>query len=429
MRILSVGVSGIPSSENKDFGSADVLQDYDAVVVDTDSIDSLFGPIKYANREKLFLDRQHGEILLRQSLKRRIEIDGLLEKGGLIVAFMNPIIGYKYGKDDYGEAKYITNYDWLFSRKEVKNELSILSGTGTSFNNFYTKHPFYDYLKLKPRWNSYADIEMAQSHEWLILASAYNTHALSLVKKVKNGYIILLPSEYSSENGEVLENCIGDILAVDEPTQKPEWVDELVVPGQETLVPKLAELNTSIERLENKKEQTSTEIQQLENWKYLLYEKGKHRLETTVRRALSLIGFDDRSDTEQIADGFFNCKYGDAILEVEGSKESIKIKKISQLIRDRANYIEEKKCSPPKGILVGNPFCEEKIDNRPPQGTNKLLFTKELVQTAEKQDVAVILSSDLYDIVCRILKNEMTDEEKASLRKMVFESTGLIRLQ
>lgn len=428
MRILSVGVLGLPSSENGDFGSADVLQDYDAVVVGADSIDSLFRQysIKYINKEKLILDPEHGQILLHRNLRRRIEVDGLLEKGGIIVAFMNPIIQYQYDDDDV--TNYLTNYDWLFDRNEIENELNIRHGTGISFNNFDSKHSFYEYLKLKPRWNAYADIEKAQSSEWQILASAYSTHALSLVKRVNDGFIILIPSSYLTENGEILENCIANILSIDEPTPEPEWVTTMVVPGQEILFPKRSEISKTLEALQEENEQISNDIQQLEKWKYLLYEKGKHRLETMVREAFSLIGLNDSSSTKQIADGFFSCEYGDAILEVEGTKESIKIEKISQLIKDRANYIEENKCSPPKGILVGNPFCGENIENRPPEGTNKSLFTKELVQTAEKQDVTVILSVDLYDIICRILNNEMTDEEKQSLRKQIFESTGFIRL-
>ncbi|MFC2003535.1 hypothetical protein ACFLV4_06315 [Chloroflexota bacterium] len=143
---------------------------------------------------------------------------------------------------------------------------------------------------------------------------------------------------------------------------------------------------------------------------------------------MSAIGLQDKSDTEQIADGFFTSEYGDAILEVEGSKDSIKIEKISQLIRDRANYSEDKKCVSPKGLLIGNPFREEPLDNRPPKGTNKKLFSKELIETAEKQDIAVLLSTDLYETVSRILENKLSEEEKQAIRKRIFESTGLVKL-
>lgn len=425
IRILSIGIHGLPNGEIGDFASANVLQDYDAVVVFANSIESLFGgfDIKYKYEDKLILDHDKGKFLFGQSLKRRIEVYGLLEKGGIVIAFMAPIIRYPYGDD-----KYITNYDWLISRKEVDSELCISYGTGKTIDNFLTHHPFYEYLKLKPSWSAYSDISTATQYDWQILASAYGTHALSLAKQVKNGHIILIPYYYSSENGSILENCIQSILEIHIPSPKPDWVKSIIVPGQEVLQPNLNEINQSIEDLRSKAEQINSDIEQLEKWKYLLYEKGEHYLQPIVRKALSIIGFQDKSDIEQIADGFFSCEYGDTILEVEGSNDSIKIEKISQLIKDRANYSEDKKTTSPKGILVGNPFREQPLDNRPPEGSNKSLFTKELIQTAEKQDIVVILSTDLYNIVSLFLRGQISDERKQEIRKLIFESTGLLKL-
>lgn len=425
LRILSVGMHGLPHGENEDFALADVLQDYDAVVVFADSIESLFDGfgVDYRNRDKLILDSGKGEFLLRQSLKRRIEVTGLLEKGGIVITLMSPVIKYSYG--DKGD---ITNYDWLFSRKEINNELGISYGTGKTIDYFLTTHPFYKYLKLKPSWAAYSDIETATKHHWQILASAYGTHALSIAKQVRNGYIILIPCDYSAENGSVLEDCIQSILEKGMPAPKPDWVSNIIVPGQEVLLPKLNDINQSIEDLNNEAKQISSDIEQLEEWKYLLYESGERYLRPLVRNALSIIGFQDNSYIEQIADGFFSCEYGDAILEVEGSKDTIKIEKISQLIKDRANYIEDKKTVSPKGMLVGNPFREELLDNRPPKGSQKSLFTKELLQTAEKQDVVVLLSTDLYKVVSLILRGELSKDQKQDLIKRIYQSVGLLRL-
>ncbi|MFC1940200.1 hypothetical protein ACFLXO_05910 [Chloroflexota bacterium] len=425
IRVLSIGLHGLPNGENSDFAGANVLQDYDAVVVRAASIETLFEGfgIKYRNEEKLILDSEKGEFLIRQSWKRSIEVQGLLEKGGVVITFMAPIIRYSW--QDGGD---ITIYDWLFSRQEINGELGISYGTGKTIDNLLKNHPLYEYLKLKPHWGVYSDIATATKHGWQILASAYGSHALSLAKQVRNGHIILIPSDYSSEHGGILENCIQSILKIDVPSPKPDWVKNIVVPGQEVLQPKLNKINQSIKGLKRESQQVTSDIEQLEKWKYLLYEKGEHHLQPIVRDALSIIGFQDKSDIEQIADGFFSCEYGDGILEVEGSKDTIKIEKISQLIKDRANYIEDKKITSPKGILVGNPFREEPLDNRPPKGSNKSLFTKELVTTAEKQDIVVISSSDLYNIVSLILESKMSPDQKQSLRKHIFESTGLIKL-
>lgn len=425
IRILSIGLHGLPSGENRDFDSANVLQDYDAVVVNPNSIESLFNPsrIKYYYSPRLILDNENGEFLLRQSHKRRREVQGLLEKGGIVIVFMQPVISYSFGGDNN-----ITNYDWLISRKSMSIELDISFGKGNTVNEFLVNHPFYQYLKLKPDWESYANITTATKYDWQILASAFNTHALSLTKRVNNGQIIFIPSTYSSDNGSILEDCIQSVLRADIPSPKPDWLNDIVVPGQEVLQPKLNGINKSIEDLRSEAEQIDSKLQQLEKWKYLLYEQGEHRLRPIVRNALSIVGIQDKSDIEQIADGFFVCEYGDAILEVEGSKNPIKIEKISQLIKDRANYSTDKQATSPKGILVGNPFREEPLDNRPPKDSHKKLFTKELLQTAEKQDIVVILSTDLYNIASLSLRGQIPDERKREIRKLIFESTGLLKL-
>lgn len=78
--------------------------------------------------------------------------------------------------------------------------------------------------------------------------------------------------------------------------------------------------------------------------------------------------------------------------------------------------------------MIGNPFCEELIDNRPPKDSQKQPFAKELLESAEKQDITVLLSADLYELVTRILSDKISDNQKLSIRKKIFEANGLLRL-
>ena len=66
--------------------------------------------------------------------------------------------------------------------------------------------PFSDYLDTKPSWSAF--IKRETCNDWKILASAYDTHAVSLEKRMGMGYIILLPGYYDHHNGEILEKCI-----------------------------------------------------------------------------------------------------------------------------------------------------------------------------------------------------------------------------
>ncbi len=189
----------------------------------------------------------------------------------------------------------------------------------------------------------------------------------------------------------------------------------------------MTQSNEKASALEKERETLIDAENKLERWKYLLYEKGKHQLEPVVREVLALIGCSVEPQPDKDSNDLIMCDYGNALLEVAGSKETIRIEKLGELIKNMGNFMSEKHSSV-KGILVGNPFCEEPLDNRPPKDSQKKLFTKELIESAEKQDIAVLLTTDLYEVVCRILNNALQEKEKQSLQERIFNGKGLVRL-
>ncbi|GAH65926.1 unnamed protein product, partial [marine sediment metagenome] len=110
-----------------------------------------------------------------------------------------------------------------------------------------------------------------------------------------------------------------------------------------------------------------------------------------------------------------------------GSKQTIKLEKFGELTKNIGNYMS-KHNRQLKGILIGNPFCEEPLDNRPSSNSQKQLFSKELIESAENQRMTVILSTDLYALVSQILENTITDEQKSSIRKSIMQGAGLVHL-
>jgi len=407
-----------------------VFQDYDAVVVNPENLESLYGygRIKYENVDKRVLTTEYGNILSSINEKRREQVTGLLGRGGVIVCFLQPLRLYRYEDTFQGKLinSRVTNYDWLLTERNIDEELEKINyGTGTCINNMDTGHPFSEYLNNKPSWSAYIDVEDCES--WKILASAYGTHALALAKRVGLGHIILLPSYYHYDNGELLERCIVKLLGDKEITPQPGWAKAILVLGQEELRTKITQINEQVSALEKERQNQIDADNKLERWKYLLYEKGKHQLEPVVREALALFGCNIEPQPDKDSDGIVTCDYGTALLEIVGAKGTIKIGKLGELTKNMGNYISEKE-SPVKGILVGNPFCEEPLDNRPPKDSQKELFSKELVESAEKQGIPVLLSTDLYQIVCSILKSELPEKDKQSLQERIFNGKGLVRL-
>jgi len=425
MKILTVNVIGIPSGSSDDLTDSNVFQDYDAIVVNPESLEDLYGSsaVNYVSDGSLM--RETGLHILRTNIGRRTQVDALLQRGGAVICFLQPLVnrGCDFGNEN---RIWFTNYDWLLKSSDVERELrTINSGTGNTIDYIDSGYPFFEYLNTKPPWSAYIDKDACEN--WKILASAFGTHVVALAKRVGLGYIVLLPSYYDYENGELIERCIIRLLGDKEVTPQPSWARAILVPGQPELISKIIKVGDQIDTLTEQKENLISERDSLERWKWLLYEKGKHQLEPAVRDALALLGYCVEPQHDKDSDGLVTFENEAALLEVGGSKGTIKIEKLGQLTRNMGNFMETKGIKV-KGILVGNPFCDEPLENRPPKDGQKQLFARELIESAEQQSIAVLLSTDLYEIVSRILKGELLDPEKRSLQERIFNGKGLVRL-
>ena len=426
MKILTINVIGIPSGSSSNLIEANVFQDYDAVVVDPENIDRLYSRVEYSNREAKVLTPEWVDIISEVNNKRREQVNGLLQRGGIVVCFLDPLMKYTYKRGHQGKDYWFskTNYEWLM--EDIYRELGeIKYSKGNTIDYIDSGHPFSEYLNTKPSWSAYVDKDACE--DWKVLASAVRTHVVSLTKRIGLGHIVLLPSDYDYHNGELLERCIIKLLGDKETTPQPGWAKAILVPGQETIISNITELSDQIDVLEKERKTLTDKKENLERWKYLLYEKGKHQLEPVVRDALALLGCKVEPQPDKDSDGVVTFEYGTALLEVSGSKGTIRIDKIGELTKNMGNFISQKEIKV-KGILVGNPFCDEPLDNRPPKGRQKKLFAKELVETAEQQSITVLLSTDLYKVVSAAINGELTDTEIQSLRQRIFSGKGLVRL-
>lgn len=428
MRILAINVWGIPGASTSDLVNANVFQDYDAVVVYPEGFGALYGNSDFNDEQFQTITRQNATTLSNLNKTRREELRILLKRAGVVVCFMLPIsfAAYSVRYDGKDRLFYISNYDWLFTEADRRDELGdIQASRGTTIEYINPAHPFSDYLNTKPAWSAYVDINGCK--EWRILASAFGTHAISLDKRVELGHIILLPSGYSSGKGQMLEQCIKELLQTHETTPPPNWVKDYLVPGEQEIVNCIVGIDGQISSLEREREAKLSEKRGLERWKYLLYEKGKHHLEPVVRDALKLIGCDVEPQPDKDSNGLVVSDRGTALIEVVGSKGTIRIEKLGELTTNMGNFISKKK-KPVKGVLVGNPFCERALDDRPPKGSQKPFFAKELLESAQQQGITVLLSTDLYQVVTGILDGKVGAEAKQSIRQRIFEGSGFVML-
>ncbi|MGA2769163.1 MAG: hypothetical protein ABSF24_12765 [Candidatus Bathyarchaeia archaeon] len=430
MRSLTIHVPGIPDSDASNLVEAHVFQDYDAIVVDPESFYYLYGKeaSEKSSRYDNVLTHDFGGLCVEVNNRRHNEVHSLLDLGGVLICVLRPLVIKSFSVSYDGEEQWyqMTNYDWLFERKQMASELGdIYYSKGKTIDYIDNSHPFYQYLNTKPAWSAYIDSSSCNS--WKILASAFGTHILSLSKRFGSGQILFIPSDYRSQNGELLAQSISKLMKNKEVLHQPSWVQELLLPGQEELQVKIGESNTQILFFENERNSLIAKNNELERWKLLLYAKGKEQFEPVVRDALQLIGFQVETQPDMDSDGLITSEFGMALCEIVGSNSTIKLEKFGELKKNCGNFISLKGIDV-KGILIGNPFCEEPLDNRPPKGSQKSLFAKELILSAKNQGVSVLLTTDLYEFITRELNHTISDQQKESIRKKIFEGNGQIEL-
>ena len=427
MKILTINIDGIPDSDNREMHRATVFQDYDVIVVDPRSVYRLYyNDVKYESPP--WLTTVSGRMIRGFNFRRYAEIRGALHLGATVVCLVRPleINGFRDGN----EQPFVTNYDWLFTINDMVAELGDLTPSdGKTISWIDSSNPLAEYLTEVHGWSAYFNIESIKQGAWKILASAFGTHALALIKQVESGNIILLPSDYYSKNGALLAQCIRDLKI--EKTEPPEWLKSHLVSGQADLLAGIEAIERSASELAAKRKELETKNQEFEHWKWLLYEKGVDRLQRVVGDVFRLLGCEVEPTKDVDSDGKIICKVnGDALLEVEGKKDAIKIEKISQLVKNQVDYAKVHQNSI-KGILVGNPFCEEAVENRPPKDSQKSNFTREVTKFAERHDISVIWTVDLFKIVCRLLDEKIDGTEKAKIRASalceIYEGKGLVK--
>ena len=171
MKILTANVRGIPSASSNNLTDANVFQDYDAIVVNPESLEDLYGSsaVSYVSNGSLM--RETGLHIFQTNVGRRTQVDALLQRGGAVICFLQPLVnlGCYFGNEYW---VWITNYDWLFKPGNLKSQLgSIGSAKGQTIDYINSGHPFSQYLNTKPLWSAYVDKE--SYGDWKILASAF----------------------------------------------------------------------------------------------------------------------------------------------------------------------------------------------------------------------------------------------------------------
>jgi hypothetical protein len=296
------------------------------------------------------------------------------------------------------ETQYLFNYFFCPIPLGIVNEkgdtFQYITENLKSFKLLMKKIPKEDIF-----WNCYFS-----RNEPIIKSLGVNRAGYSVFTEVTlgEGKLIMLPS-FKNKIGAfftIIQEIIPQMVKEDDLGQiVPKWATEIKLPIEDGLKLKLSEIR---------------------NAKNLISTNGK-TLEKAVMSAFTLLGFrvekmniGSHSDI-QIFDGDKT-----ALVEVKGHKNRQGTRtEINQIFAHLAE-IENS----PKGIMVVN----HEFD-KPQKERSESAFTLDVIKLAERADISLISCSDLFEIIMKIVENQISDDNLKEIRNKILDQSGLIDLK
>jgi hypothetical protein len=202
---------------------------------------------------------------------------------------------------------------------------------------------------------------------------------------------------------------VGAVVAIDqalhattEITPEPSWATEsrFRLPAEAELRTKLLEAEAQVEQAQKRKESIEESLRTAGSYRALLFEKGKP-LERAIIESLGLLGFtaNPYKDSESEFDVVFESREGRFIGEAEGKdSKAVNIDKLRQLAMNiQEDLLREETSSPAKGVLFGNGYRLQSLQDRADP------FTDKCKTASSSMSLALVFTPDLFALVQYLL--------------------------
>jgi len=352
-----------------------------------------------------------------------------LDGGGLLVLILDAIetlhwSPYDDARSHLGEIHKVTNYDFLDKQFGscvhngwedevcIVDESSLFSKVVQNSKVHLTA--FVDPCGLCPLNNP------------KVFARNASGSIVGAILEYSRGNIVLLPNFEQLDERGFLAACT-EYVHDGEGSNLPPWLPLVHLPGEGQVNGVITSIQFEIRKLQQERLSQLRQRQNLLEYKKLLYEKGRARLEPAVRKALECLEF-ETTPPETIPGSPLpvhgRIKGGPApgVFEVRGSNRQISREELEEFVSKLLVDLERTNI-PSKGILIGNGFCED----TPTRRLGATVFSAEVLKAAERCSVALVNSVELYCIVCSSLSRQLADLE--AIRKKIFETSGYVDLR
>ncbi|MBN1446135.1 MAG: hypothetical protein JW957_08545 [Candidatus Omnitrophica bacterium] len=399
------------------------FSDYDVVIIDPLFIPKQLwlGRVKY-NNGKLFTDRDNdgglGNSLISLFETKREETKILIEQsGGRIICFARLINSSLYVASRNFPSVYLNEYSWLPDSYEPYFD----SRKGETVSAVDSKNPFSNYFEI---FSNSIDFEVVIRKKYLmekILARNKGNEIISAEFLKDSGKIIFLPplknfSAVGNALSEVITNSARESLGWSPSLTIPEWISTYKLPSEEKTQKEKDDLETKKREMEQLENAILEKEKKIDMFKSLLYGQGKFVLESAVKRAFKLVGFNIIPDDKYEVDCDLYIEEDKYIIvgEIQGTKNQIDQKKYRQLL----DYVEDLRLKKEKevmGILIGNGLIDTEPEKRGEQ------FTSHAIKGCEKQSYCRMTTFELFKTVKKILDKPEDNKLKNSIKQKIID--------
>lgn len=240
-------------------------------------------------------------------------------------------------------------------------------------------------------------------------AEAFGLRMNNYVVETYKGKLYLLHT-LEENSGDGILSILKNMYNFSFSRQKPEWCDEIQIKKSSIIGNEIRKLFEDKQKIESLIVQKQNDVEGIEFYKQLLWQVGEE-LEKVVHESLKLIGLLPSPPTKADDDGIFNYYNEEYMLEIKsGLERGATFGELSKLITriENRKKLNRKDC---KGIFVMNHFANFPLKDRDEP------FPKNVIDTAKVNNVKLITTEQLFNIIKPILNEELS---VADAQKQLF---------
>ncbi|MBM4034625.1 MAG: hypothetical protein FJ291_23015 [Planctomycetes bacterium] len=250
---------------------------------------------------------------------------------------------------------------------------------------------------------------------WHVVAADGEGRPVAFEVRVGEGRVVFIPpigADSPIELGALLESFFARRAGPAAHAPAPDWLEAILLPGQEELARRLAQLAGQIEGLEREFIGLRKRHARLVLLNKLLAARDGRELAGPASAAFQLLGF--RVEASDAASLELHSDEGAALVVLVASEQAAD----SDAYWDLVHRTDARQERPAKGVILANAFSPL------PPGERGTAFPDLLCRGALHRSVCLLAATELHRAAEAVLANPDAVELRGRLRRAILDATG-----